>query len=296
MNLHFPVKGDDQAFHKKTLIDGELVLDEEDEGRRRVPRFLIFDCLVLDGQNLMQRSYDKRIAYVKENIVRPYNDLFTRFPEETKFQPFIVVMKQMEFSYGIPKIFNVVLPSLKHGNDGLIFTCVNSKYQHGTDEHIVKWKPPEENTVDCRLRLTFPTVTPDEADVAAFLAEGVVATAEQAAEPYVDYEALPRAELWSFMGDGRYQPFAEVLITEEEWEVLKGLGDPLVDRIVECHKDDMGRWRILRFRDDKSEANHISTLNSVLESIEDRVTEKDLTDAAGSIKNNWKMRASRPKA
>ncbi|KAM0284839.1 hypothetical protein ACHAQH_001760 [Verticillium albo-atrum] len=287
-NLHFPLKDDVQGWHTRTIIDGELVLDIEDG--KQVPRFLIFDCLVLDGQNLMQRSYDKRIAYVKDGIIRPYTKLFDNYPQERAFQPFDVVMKQMEFSYGIPKIFNIVLPTLKHGNDGLIFTCVHTKYQHGTDNHILKWKPPEENTVDCRLRLHFPTVHPEDVD----MLEG------GGDEPFVDYESVPKAELWSFLGSGRdggnYEYFADVHIREDEWEALKGLGDPLDDRIVECHKDEEGRWRILRFRDDKSEANHISTITSVMESIEDRVTQQDLEGQAGAFKENWKLRAAKPKA
>ena len=42
----------------------------------------------------------------------------------------------MELSYAIEKMFNEVLPSLKHGNDGLIFTCRNSAYRFGTDNKM----------------------------------------------------------------------------------------------------------------------------------------------------------------
>ncbi|TDZ87588.1 mRNA-capping enzyme subunit alpha [Colletotrichum sidae] len=275
-SFHFPRKDDLTKFHTRTLIDGELVMDDVGKGQKE-PRFLVFDCLVLDGQDLMSRTLDKRLAYFNENIYKPYRDLFKQYPEEKGFQPFWVEMKSMQLSYGIEMMFRDILPKLRHGNDGLIFTCVSSEYKHGTDPHILKWKPPEENTVDCRLRLEFPKVQPDP-------------VFDDFSEPFVDYEGVPHSELWSFLGDGRYQYFADVHITEDEWETLKGLGDPLVDRIVECHKDDQGRWRIIRFRDDKSEANHISTIKSVMESIEDRVTEKDLAEAAKSIKDNWKLR------
>ncbi len=97
-------------------------------------------------------------------------------------------------------------------------------------------------------------------------------------------------------GPYRYVSFDQVYISDQEWEVLKSLGDPLNRRIVECNKDDQGRWRILRFRDDKSEANHTSTVESVLESIHDRVTEQDLLDAAAGIKVNWKQRQAAEKA
>ena len=47
-----------------------------------------------------------------------------------------IEFKPMEFSYAIDKMFNEVLPKLKHGNDGLIFTCRNSPYKFGTDEKM----------------------------------------------------------------------------------------------------------------------------------------------------------------
>ena len=50
------------------------------------------------------------------------------------------------------------------------------------------------------------------------------------------------------------------------------------------------RWRFHRFRDDKMEANHISTFNSVIESIEDHVTEEDLLREADEIRRCWKGR------
>ncbi|KAF7558663.1 hypothetical protein G7046_g5492 [Stylonectria norvegica] len=280
-NLHFPLVNDTQAFHTRTLVDGELVWDSLPNGKKE-PRYLVFDCLIMDGNKLMDRTLDKRLAYFKERLYLPYKKLFKDFPEELRFQPFYVEMKPFQLGYGIEMMFKQVLPSLKHGNDGLIFTCRNTPYKHGTDPHILKWKPPEENTVDCRLKLTFPLVEPDDEE----RQQGIT-------EPFVDYDSVPQAELFSFKGDGAYELFNDVFIAEDEWDTLKGLGDPLNDRIVECNLDDRGRWRIVRFRDDKSEANHISTISSVLESINDRVSDKDLYKAAGPIKVNWKARQAR---
>ncbi|KAI8720826.1 MRNA-capping enzyme subunit alpha [Fusarium sp. LHS14.1] len=282
-NLHFPLENDQSAFHTSTLVDGELVWDSLPSGKKE-PRFLVFDCLAMDGNKLMDRTLDKRLAYFKERLYTPYKRLFQDFPDELQFQPFYVEMKPFQLAYGIEMMFKQVLPSLKHGNDGLIFTCRNTPYKNGTDPHILKWKPPEENTVDFRLRLTFPLVEPDEEE----RSEGIT-------EPFIDYDSVPKSDLWVYLGDSgeRYERFASVYITEEEWEILKSLGDPLNNRVVECNLDDQGRWRIVRFRDDKSEANHTSTVKSVLESINDRVTEQDLYKAAGRIRDNWKARAAR---
>lgn len=283
-SLHFPLPNDQTDFHRNTILDGELVWDSLPGGGRE-PRFLVFDCLVIDKQVLMDRTLDKRLAYFKERMYSPYKKLFKEFPEELKFQPFFVEMKPFQLGYGIEMMFKQILPELRHGNDGLIFTCRNTPYKHGTDPHILKWKPPEENTLDCRLRLTFPTVEPDAQEKK----DGI-------SEPFVDYDSVPKAELYIFKGDSgldRYEYFQDATINEEEWETLKGLGDPLQNRIVECNQDEQNRWRILRFRDDKNEANHKSTVSSVLESINDRVSDKDLYQAAGRIKDNWKARQAR---
>ncbi|KAL1889519.1 Dcp1p-Dcp2p decapping enzyme complex alpha subunit [Ceratocystis pirilliformis] len=280
-SLHFPLCDDRQAFHDRTLIDGELVMDDDGDGVI-VPRFLVFDCLTLGGMNLMDRTLDKRLAYFSEKVYRPYKELLTDFPEERKYLPFEVQLKDMQFAYGTEMIFNRVIPNLKHGNDGIIFTCRNTPYKHGTDPHILKWKPPEENTVDCRLRLIFPLMTPDDEDIA----EGIT-------EPYYDYDLPPKSELWKFMGDSgpkKYTYFRDVYISSEEWETLKSLGDPLDNRIVECYLDHQKRWRISRFRDDKSEGNHFTVLQSVLSSIEDGVSQKELLGAQNAIRDAWKSR------
>lgn len=285
-NLHFPLERDNLAWHTNTLIDGELVMDDMG-GDRLEPRFLVFDCLVLDGRaDILTKPLDKRLGYFKKEIMGPYDRLFAQYPQERKFQAFRVEMKSMQVSYGIEMMFREILPTLKHGNDGLIFTCKDSPYHHGTDQHILKWKPVHENTIDFRMRLRFQTVEPDAID----RAEGIT-------EPYVDYDGVPDADLLEFMGGegGRepYRVYAPLYIAEDEWEILKGLGDPLDNRVVECGLDEQGRWRLYRFRDDKKEANHTSTVRSVIESIQDSVSEQELIDAAKSIKDGWKSRAAK---
>ncbi|PKY02947.1 mRNA capping enzyme alpha subunit [Aspergillus campestris IBT 28561] len=280
--LHFPLPNDDtfQSFHVDTLVDGELVNDTYEDGTQQL-KFLVFDCLVLDGQSLMHRTLDKRLAYFKEKVLKPYNALYERFPEEKAHRAFTVEDKSTQFSYGIEMMFREIIPKVKkiHGNDGLIFTCRSTPYRIGTDEHILKWKPPSENTIDFRLRLEFPLLEPDSDDEA----DGVSA-------PYPDYDAIPIFHLFVMLNGNEYRHWAEMYVTPAEWEEIKALGQPLDDSIVECSKDSQGRWRFHRIRDDKADANHISTVEKVLESIEDRVTEDDLIRLAPTIKNAWKKR------
>lgn len=280
--LHFPMPDDEsfQSYHVDTLVDGELVNDTYEDGSEQL-KFLVFDCLVLDGTSLMHRTLDKRLAYFKEKVLKPYNAMYKKYPSEKQHRAFAVEDKSTQFSYGIEMMFREIIPKVKkiHGNDGLIFTCRSTPYKIGTDEHTLKWKPPEENSVDFRLRLEFPSVEPDSEDEV----EGVT-------EPYPDYDAIPTCHLFAMVSRNEYSHYGIMHLTEDEWEELKNLQRPLDDTIVECIQDEQGRWRFLRFRDDKADANHISTVEKVMESIRDRVSEDDLIRAAPAIKTAWKRR------
>ncbi|KAI0998961.1 mRNA-capping enzyme subunit alpha [Podosphaera aphanis] len=279
-SLHCPLPRDEQSWHNDTIIDGELVMDRLPSGETEA-KYLVFDCLVLDGNSLMTRTLDKRLAYFNERVFEPYRQLLKKYPQEVPHQHFKIEMKAMQFAYAIEMMFRQVLPSLKHGNDGLIFTCRTSEYKFGTDNNILKWKPENENSIDFRLRLEFPLIQPDEVD----RSEGIT-------EPYNDYEAIPICNLHAYGGDDHEDPwFATMRIEPTEWESLKSLQEPLNDRIVECYMDTQKQWRFMRFRDDKTQANHITTVHSVIESIRDGVTKEDLMAAAPKIKMKWKQRA-----
>lgn len=277
--LHFPIPGDEMGHHINTVVDGELVMDNI--GGKLQPRFLVFDCMVIDGNTLMNRTLDKRLAYFKERIFTPYRSLLEKYPSEIQFMHFLVSMKSTQFAYGMEMMFRQILPNLPHGNDGLIFTCRMTDYKPGTDPHILKWKPEHENSIDFRLTLDFPQVQPDEQDIA----EGIT-------QPYIDYDAQPTCNLHMHVGDDKDHDswYATLHLEPEEWENMKALQEPLEDRITECYMDAKKRWRFMRWRDDKKDANHFSTVHSVIESITDRVTEKDLIAAAGKIRHEWKLR------
>lgn len=87
--LHFPIPKSVEEFHRKTLIDGELVFDKLPNGQMQ-PKYLVFDCLILDGNSLMNRTLDKRLAYFKERIMAPYDALFKEFPQVCGFPIFFL--------------------------------------------------------------------------------------------------------------------------------------------------------------------------------------------------------------
>ncbi|CAF9904317.1 MAG: Dcp1p-Dcp2p decapping enzyme complex alpha subunit [Alectoria fallacina] len=264
-------------FHVATILDGELVNDTQADGSIRM-KYLVFDCLVLDANRLIHRTLDKRLGYFYENLDNPLQAFYKKWKDDAAALPFLVERKKMELAYGIEKMFKEILPNLPHGNDGLIFTCKSTPYQFGTDQHILKWKSEAENSIDFRMVLDFPTIQPDSDDDDAD--EG----------PYPDYSALPEIELY-VNGDGDTDiPYGRMHVEKPEWEGMKSLQQPLNWRIVECSQDKSSQWRFLRFRDDKKEANHISTVNSVMESIQDSVSKEHLIGVAKSIRDHWKKR------
>lgn len=278
-----PEDGKRLPFHTQTLLDGELVHDTLAPGVVDT-KYLVFDCLVYDGSPITHRTLDIRLGKCKHFVIKPYQSMLVEQLGLVRLTPFTVAMKRMENSYVLERVFSHVLPSLLHGNDGLIFTCINSPYTFGTDTHILKWKPEHENTIDFRMHLRFPQSEADPSDP------------DQS--PFPDYNALPEINLSVFGGDDKRSsvtPWGSMYLEPQEWDRMKAREEPLDERIVECFLDDQRRWRFHRFRDDKSEANHISTVQSVIGSIQDRISKDDLLQQCGSIYNEWRRRHT-PKA
>lgn len=115
----------------------------------------------------------------------------------------------MELGDAVEKVLYEHIPKLEHGHDGLIFTCAETGYVMGTDEMIMKWKPPSENTVDFKLVLRFPPM------------EGA------GREDQPDMMAKPEFLLFTWLGKGRGRGggggpeeefYDRMAVTDEEWE------------------------------------------------------------------------------
>ena len=145
-----------------------------------------------------------------------------RYPSRDRFK-----VKDVKFSYHVEEVFNIDIPNLQHGNDGLIYTSVNTPYLPGTDKNMcvcsralsyhtraltnsettvlnpsLKWKPPSENSIDFKLVLRFPCLP------------------ARPREP--DYFAKPVFELHVFCGDrsgiAQYEMYDVLRVDDNEWE------------------------------------------------------------------------------
>ncbi len=86
------------------------------------------------------------------------------------------------------------------------------------------------------------------------------------------------------------------LFTPEKDLVDIWKNQPPHHRIIECRFDPEwpGEWRFTRYRDDKDTANHISVMESIIESIQDNVTKEELVGNVAAWRRAWKIRNSEP--
>ncbi|KAG0368348.1 Dcp1p-Dcp2p decapping enzyme complex alpha subunit [Gamsiella multidivaricata] len=255
--LRFPVAKEHNVFHNDTIVDGELVTDREPNGQF-VVRYLAFDLLAYSGQSIIAKPLTSRLARLQCEFVTPYREMLrTANPQFVHSQPFKVSLKEMNLSYGIEKMFREVIPNLKHGSDGLIFTSSVAPYVPSTNVKMLKWKPPSENTVDFKLTLQFPI-------------QGGVQ----------DFGQKPQFQLHEWQGGQQYTYFGQMVVDDALWE-----------QIVEANYSPNDQsWRFFRFRDDKEHGNHTSVVRKVVQSIQDGVEADELLRAQDSIKAAWKER------
>ncbi|KAI0233028.1 hypothetical protein L0F63_003996 [Massospora cicadina] len=265
-NPHAP-----NGFHHLTLIDGELVNDREPDGKT-ILRYLAFDLLSIDGRSMINKPFTSRQGHLRVNVV----DQFVAWNRRKGFVPPLEIQaKVMELSYGMIHILKDQVPRLKHRSDGLIFTSVQAFYVPGTCNTMLKWKPPNENSVDFKLKI-----------------EGQGPT------------QLPRFCLAIWKGGDQYEIVDEMGVTPSEWRQFKSMFGPKVearlqDRIVEVTYDvnhcPPHTWRFMRFRDDKPHANHISVLEKIRKSIVDNIDMKMLEQECPDVRLRWKEREARSK-
>ncbi|KAG9306081.1 hypothetical protein G9A89_015985 [Geosiphon pyriformis] len=272
--LQLPLREDPTKCHHETLMDGELVVDLE--GDKKSLRFLVFDLMVINGNVVTQRSLSTRLGMFRQDVIEPLETALAKNPELAMKQPFSVELKEMERSYGLPKVFQQI-PYLKHANDGLVFTPVKMPYVSGTCHKLLKWKPVDSNTVDFKINVIWNS------------------------------ERKPSYQL--FIANNAIHKFYDFLTLEEE-RSTEWRKDPPNGRIGEFWYDPnwkttmpeegyapwirAGGWRFVRFRDDKELANDETVLNKIWHSIQDAVTKEMLERHCDIIRKGWKERERFP--
>lgn len=266
----FPHYEDKTKPMRDCILDGELVVDNV-PGQGEVLRFLVFDCLVIDEQNVMDKTLTSRYGRLQQFFFRPYKHMISEFPQMAANAPFQLILKPMQLAYSLEAVL-AEIPKLQHGTDGLIYTAVNSKYIPQTDDGILKWKPPHENSVDFKLELRFPEL-------------------KNTGQP--DWTQMPFFLLYVWEGGKNYSFYDRLTVLEDEWEEMKKSKIQYDNRVIEARWDfKMEAWRFMRIRDDKPDGNHKDVVERVVETILDPVSQNDLLARCPTIRTQWKARAA----
>ncbi|XP_053316627.1 mRNA-capping enzyme [Spea bombifrons] len=234
-NLEFPFRKDLRLHLANTLLDGEMIIDKV-KGQA-VPRYLIYDIVKFNGQPVGECDFNIRLACIEKEIIFPRHEKMKTGLIDKAQEPFSVRNKPFFDIHAARKLLEgSFAKEVSHEMDGLIFQPTG-KYKPGRCDDILKWKPPNLNSVDFRLKIT-----------------------------RVGGEGLLTQNVGLLYVGSYDRPFSQIKVTKD----LKQYDN----KIIEC-KFENNSWVFMRQRIDKSFPNSYDTALAVCNSIQHPVT-KDI--------------------
>uniref|UniRef100_A0A8C6WHU6 mRNA-capping enzyme n=1 Tax=Neogobius melanostomus TaxID=47308 RepID=A0A8C6WHU6_9GOBI len=151
-NLEFPFRKDPQVHLSNTLLDGEMIIDKVNG--QPVPRYLIYDIIKFNGQPVGQCDFNIRLVCIEKEIISPRMEKMKTGQIDKTKEPFSVRAKPFFDIHASRKLLEGSFTAqVSHEVDGLIFQPCG-RYKAGRCDDILKWKPPNLNSVDFRLKIT----------------------------------------------------------------------------------------------------------------------------------------------
>lgn len=251
-----PSKGPVGPPHHLTILDGEMVVDENMEEERWDRRFLAYDMVMCNGHPLVDRPWMERYKLIESEVIVPRNlekhKIQTgqwQYHYQYDKEAFHVRRKEFWPLTKAKSLIDKFIPQLSHEADGLIFQATQDPYVPGTCHELLKWKFAHLNSVDFRLRRH-----PKHGWMLELLETRKGKALPEKARP--GYHELKGARV-EF-------PASE---DPEMYDM----------RIIECSWDPEKQvWLFMRERKDKELPNATHVFESVQRSIEDNIKEDEL--------------------
>ena len=240
--LTFPHPRDISRTIGDTLLDGEMVIDIQKDDGKQIPRYLIYDVIMYDGNDVSKLPFHpNRYQIIEREIIHGRRKAMYKERIRKEKEPFAVRLKYFwDVNHASSVLGEKFAKQLGHAPDGLIFQPAKEPYCPGISKEVLKWKPLSHNSVDFRLKIVTES------------GQGI----------------LPQKVGLLFVG-GLNVPFGQMKATKQ----IKDLDNA----IVEC-KFENGQWVFMRERTDKSFPNSMNTAQSVCKSIGKPITTERLID------------------
>lgn len=237
--MRFPVHNNLNVHLTDTLVDGEMITDSVNG--QKIPRFLIYDVISINGRIVAQENFDNRCGIIKNHIVGARQKAKKAMLIDSNCEPFKVADKGFFCLHHTRKTWSL---EVFHEKDGLIFQPVDAPYTGGTCNNILKWKPPSLNSVDFKIII-------NEERQAGCLPEELVC---------LHVSSIPN-------------PFIKFKPARDQKAEYASYNKKICEMTLDMKTK---RWKILRERTDKTTANSFETARSVMHSIQFPVTEEML--------------------
>lgn len=242
------------GLHQGTIIDGEMVVDEDLVKGTKTRRFLAYDAMVINGEIVTQHPWKERWNFIDTFIEAPrrleasvISNGSWKLRYDYSKEMFRFRRKMFWPLSASKKIIDDFIPrQLTHEADGLILQPHDDPYAPLTCPELLKWKFAHMNSVDFKLR-----VGPDET---------------------LHLQLLHPTK----HGAATVKDLVGAKITFPEGESYLSYDG----KIIECTWDKESQsWVFMRDRRDKALPNAEAVYQKVWASIEDNIREQDLLDA-----------------
>ena len=234
-NVIFPRRKIPDEHLTNTLLDGEMVIDSYPDSKRG--RYLVYDIIKFDGQEVCKMNLDIRFTCIALEIIQPRTKHFERRLADYGKEPFCILQKTFwNISYARNLLDGNFTKTLLHETDGLIFQPVDDIYHFGQCREVLKWKPPELDSIDFKLIIE---TRPGEGPTGKLMVGGLNPS-------FATIEVTPQLRKY----DNK--------IIECSWDFGKNV------------------WKFMRERTDKSFPNRFETAQSIMKSIKNPLTKDTL--------------------
>ncbi len=251
------------------LFDGELYKEEGEY------IYSIFDCLVYESTLYTSLDLQRRLSRGKKFVDHDLPKNLT-YPENCKFPKIKCVLKTILKSYNIEYVINSI-KTLKHDNDGLIFTPVEEPYKIQERSSILKWKPLSLLTLDFIISETpFKHFYKLSCHLDIEQSKNIdkkINVINKSTKIFVDY-----------FFDVNFKFDSKNTIGEFVWDSEREVVN------LEDFSISKGGWKFLKYRVDKPEPNNIKIVIDTVNSLSDAITQENLIKKQNHIRDSYQRR------